>query len=119
MFQTALQALSNPSIAWGLVVIATFLETIWFIVLKKSGGLEVWPWNLIGFLIIAIDVPLLSIALKTLPAGSVYAFWTGASAVAIALLGIYLFAEPATFWRLFFIAMVVIGIIGINLTGQH
>ena len=116
MFGTLVQTLSNPALAWPLVVIATICETIWFIVLKKSGGLEVWPWNVIGFLIILVDVPLLSIALKSLPTGSVYAFWTGASAVAIALIGIWLFAEPATFWRLFFIMMVVVGIAGIYMT---
>lgn len=111
-----LQFLYNPAIAWGLVIVATIVETIWFVVLKKSSGLEVWPWNLIGFALIAIDVPLLSIALKTLPAGSVYAFWTGASAIAIAILGIWIFHESLTFWRLFFIAIAAIGVIGINLT---
>ena len=116
MFQTVLQTLSNPALAWTLVVIATICETSWFVVLKKSGGLEVWPWNVIGFLIILIDVPLLSIALKSLPTGSVYAFWTGASAVAIALVGIFLFAEVVTFWRIFFITIATAGLIGINLT---
>lgn len=111
-----IQFLFNPAIAWGLVLVATIVETIWFIVLKKAGGLEVWPWNLVGYLLVFIDIPLLSIALKTLPAGSVYAFWTGASAVAIALIGIWLFGEPATFWRLFFVAIVVIGLVGVNLT---
>jgi quaternary ammonium compound-resistance protein SugE len=99
-----------------LVGAATIIETAWFLVLKKSSGLEAWPWNLIGYAMVFIDIPLLSIALKSLPTGSVYAFWTGASAVAIALLGIWLFGEPATFWRLFFIAVVVVGIVGINLT---
>lgn len=108
--------LYNPSIAWILVGVATIIETAWFLVLKQSSGLKAWPWNLIGYVMVFLDIPLLSIALKTLPTGSVYAFWTGASAVAIALLGIWLFSEPATLWRLFFIAVVVVGVIGINLT---
>jgi len=111
-----IQFLSNPSVAWPLLFIATVIETVWFIVLKKSGGLEVWPWNLVGYILVFIDIPLLSIALKTIPAGSAYAFWTGASAVAIAVLGIYMFGEPATAWRLIFIAVVVIGLVGIKLT---
>lgn len=75
-----IQFLSNPIFAWPFVIFATIIETVWFIVLKKSGGLEVYPYNLIGYLLILIDVPLLAIALKTLPAGTVYAFWTGVSA---------------------------------------
>jgi quaternary ammonium compound-resistance protein SugE len=111
-----IQFLSNPLLAWPLVIIATVIETIWFIVLKKSGGLDIWPYNLIGYILIFIDVPLLAIAMKTLPSGSVYAFWTGTSAVAIALLGIYFFNEPATFWRLSFIFMIAVGIIGLQLS---
>jgi quaternary ammonium compound-resistance protein SugE len=108
--------LYNPGVAWILVGVAAVIETAWFLVLKQSSGLQAWPWNLIGYAMVFLDIPLLSIALKTLPTGSVYAFWTGASAVAIALIGIWLFKEPATFWRLFFIAVVVVGVIGINLT---
>ncbi len=105
-----------PGFAWILVGVATIVETAWFIILKKAGGLEVWPWNLIGFAMVFLDIPLLSIALKTLPTGSVYAFWTGASAIVISLLGIYLFGESSTFWRLFFIVVTVVGLVGINLT---
>ncbi|MDR3572173.1 MAG: SMR family transporter [Candidatus Pacebacteria bacterium] len=109
--------LYNPAIAWILVVVATVIETAWFVVLKQSSGLQAWPWNLIGYLMVFLDIPLLSIALKNLPAGSVYAFWTGTSAVAIAIIGIWFFGESTSFWRLFFIGIVVIGIIGVNLTG--
>ena len=101
--------------AWPLVVIATIVETIWFVVLKKSGGLEVWPYNLLSIIIVLIDLPLLSIAMKTIPSGSVYAFWTGVSAICITALGIYFFHEPVTFWRLFFIGVAVLGVVGLQL----
>lgn len=83
-----IQFLSHPSLAWWLLVLATAGETLWFIILKKWGGFEFWPWNLSQYLLIFINVSLLSFVLKTLPTGTVYAFWTGASAVAIAILGI-------------------------------
>lgn len=111
-----LNFLYNPSVAWVLVVVATFVETAWFLVLKQSTGLQAWPWNIIGYAMVFIDIPLLAIALRTLPTGSVYAFWTGASAIAISILGIWFFGEPVTFWRIFFIVVAVIGIIGINVT---
>jgi quaternary ammonium compound-resistance protein SugE len=111
-----IQFLSNPAVAWPLVFIATIIEIVWFIAIKKASGLEVWPWNMIQFILLFIDIPLLSFALKTLPAGSVYAFWTGASAVAIAILGIVFFGESLSSWRLVFIALVIIGLVGIQLT---
>ena len=118
MLQNIIQFLSNPAIAWPLVFIAAIVETAWFIMLKKSSGLEVWPWNLFQFLSILIDVPLLSFALKSLPIGSVYAFWTGASAVAIAILGVMFFNESTSVWRLGFIAITIIGLVGVQLTGN-
>ena len=42
----------------------------------------------------------LSLALKTLPVGTAYAVWTGVGAVGTAILGIYLFGDPATMARL-------------------
>lgn len=110
-----LQFISNPMFAWPLLILATVTETIWFIMLKKSGGLEVWPYNFYGLILTLIDLPLLAIALKTLPQGSAYAFWTGVSAVIIAIVGIYFFNEPATFWRIFFICVAVVGVVGIQM----
>ena len=105
----------NPAFAWPLLLLATATETAWFLVLKKSNGLEVWPYNLWGVIFTLIDIPLLAIALKTLPSGSAYAFWTGVSALVITVLGIFFFNEPATFPRLFFITLVIVGIVGIQL----
>jgi quaternary ammonium compound-resistance protein SugE len=57
----------------------------------------------------------LSLALKTLPVGTAYAVWTGIGAIGTALLGIYLFGEPATVLRLLCIAMILSGIVGLKL----
>jgi quaternary ammonium compound-resistance protein SugE len=57
----------------------------------------------------------LAFALKSLPVGTGYAVWTGIGAVGTAILGIYLFQEPATSLRLGSIALVVAGIVGLKL----
>lgn len=106
--------LSNPSIAWSLVLLATLGETFWFFMLKKWGA--IWPWNVLQYILVITVITLLTFAIKSLPSGSVYAFWTGASAVAIAILGIIFYNEPATVWRLMFIVIAVIGVVGIQLT---
>ena len=41
--------------------------------------------------------------------------WTGIGTVGTVVLGIYLFAEPATAIRLFSIALIVAGIVGLKL----
>ncbi len=110
------QFLSNPALAWTLVLLATIGETIWFIALKKWG--TIFPWNALLYILVALNITLLTFALKNLPVGTVYAFWTGASAVGITLLGIYLYGEPMSFIRLAFIAITIVGLVGLQLTNQ-
>ncbi|HEX5507604.1 MAG TPA: SMR family transporter, partial [Pseudolabrys sp.] len=49
-----------------------------------------------------------------LPVGTAYAIWTGTGAVGTAILGIYLFDEPATLARLACIAVIIAGIVGLK-----
>jgi quaternary ammonium compound-resistance protein SugE len=57
----------------------------------------------------------LALALRTIPVGTGYAVWTGIGAVGTAILGIVLFAEPATIARLGCIGLIVAGIVGLKL----
>jgi quaternary ammonium compound-resistance protein SugE len=58
---------------------------------------------------------LLGLSLRTLPLGTAYAVWTGVGTVGTAVLGILLFREPATPLRLFCIALILAGIIGLKM----
>lgn len=54
----------------------------------------------------------LYIAQKTIPIGTAYVIWTGVGAVGTLIIGILFFGDSANFWRLFFITMIIIGVIG-------
>jgi quaternary ammonium compound-resistance protein SugE len=58
---------------------------------------------------------LLGWAVKTLPLGTAYAVWTGIGAVGTAIVGIWLFKEPATAARLVCLGLIVAGILGLKL----
>ncbi|OGV88916.1 MAG: hypothetical protein A3J88_07395 [Melioribacter sp. RIFOXYB12_FULL_38_5] len=58
----------------------------------------------------------LSLGVKTLPIGTAYAVWTGIGAVGTAIYGMIYFNEPRDLIRVFFIFLIVIGIIGLRLT---
>jgi quaternary ammonium compound-resistance protein SugE len=108
--------LSNPLLAWPLVIISILIEVAWFIALKKAVGFSVWPWNLMQVVLPLIDIPLLSYALKSLPAGSVYATWTGSAAALIAIIGFLWLGDAFSVWRLMYILLIIIGIVGLQLT---
>jgi quaternary ammonium compound-resistance protein SugE len=57
---------------------------------------------------------LLFVASKTIPIGTAYAVWTGIGAAGTVIAGIFLFHEPAHFWRLFFLSTLIFSIIGLK-----
>ena len=61
----------------------------------------------------------LSQATKTLPLGTAYAVWTGIGALGAVIVGIVLFKEPVTAARIFFVSLLLIGIVGLKATSGH
>jgi quaternary ammonium compound-resistance protein SugE len=102
-------------VAWVILVIAGLFEIGWAIGLKYTEGFtRLWPTIGTAISLIA-SMGLLGAAVRYLPLGTAYAIWTGIGTVGTALLGIFLFREPATVARLLCIALIVTGIVGLKL----
>ena len=101
--------------SWVILIIAGVFEVAWAIGLKYTDGFtRFWPSvGTVGAMV--VSVVLLGFAMKELPVGTAYAVWTGVGAIGTALLGIYLFGEPATAARLASIGLIVAGIAGLKL----
>lgn len=102
---------------WIILIIAGLFEVGFASCLgkaKETSGTESYMWYG-GFLIcLAISMFLLIKASETLPIGTAYAVWTGIGAVGTVLMGIFVFNEPATFWRIFFICTLIASIVGLK-----
>lgn len=101
--------------AWVFLFVAGLFEIAWAIGLKYTEGFtRIVPTGLtVGAMI--ISVLLLGLALRDLPVGTGYAIWTGIGTVGTAILGIYLFGDPATAARLACIGLIVAGIVGLKI----
>ena len=100
--------------AWFILFIAGIFETAWAIGMKYSNGFtKLWP-SVFTFICILISMGLLSLSLKWLPVGTAYAVWTGIGAVGTAILGIILFGESKEIVRLFFMFLIIVGLIGLK-----
>jgi multidrug transporter EmrE-like cation transporter len=69
-------------------------------------------------LAIVASLWLLGIAMKSLPVSTAYSVWVGVGAVGTAVLGIVLLGEPANPARLISVALIIVGIISLNATGE-
>jgi quaternary ammonium compound-resistance protein SugE len=102
---------------WIYLIVAGLFEVAFAAYLgkaKEATGNDAILWY-VGFLVaLAISMALLIKATQELPIGTAYAVWTGIGAVGSVLLGILVFKEPATFWRLFFITTLIVSIVGLK-----
>ncbi|MFZ4928235.1 DMT family transporter [Chryseobacterium sp. Mn2064] len=102
---------------WIILVIAGLFEVAFASCLgkaKETSGTEMYFWYA-GFLItMTISMVLLIKATQTLPIGTAYAVWTGIGAVGTALMGIFFFKDPVSFWRIFFIVTLIGSVVGLK-----
>lgn len=102
---------------WILLIIAGFFEVAFAYCLgkaKETSGTEMYLCYG-GFLVtLTVSMALLVKATQTLPIGTAYAVWTGIGAVGTVLVGIFVFKEPATFLRIFFLTTLIASIVGLK-----
>lgn len=102
---------------WIILIFAGLFEVAFAFCLGKAReatGNDMYFWYA-GFLItLSMSMILLIKATQTLPIGTAYAVWTGIGAVGTVLIGIFVFKEPATFVRIFFIITLLGSIIGLK-----
>jgi len=103
--------------AWLYLVVAGLLEICWAVGLKYTDGFSrLWPSV---FTVVALIASMfcLAKAAQTLPIGTAYAVWVGIGALGAAIFGIFLFHEPVSASRLFFLALLLVSIFGLKMTG--
>lgn len=102
---------------WILLIIAGLFEVVFASCLgkaKTASGNDVYLWYGGFLLALIVSMSLLLKATQALPIGTAYAVWTGIGAVGTVIVGIFLFKDPATFWRIFFITTLIGSIIGLK-----
>lgn len=102
--------------AWVFLGIAGLMEVFWSTCLKLSEGFTKLGFSTLTVVGMLVSFGLLSQAMKTLPLGTAYGIWTGIGALGAVIVGLVLFKEPATAWRMFFAALLLIGIVGLKIT---
>lgn len=84
--------------------------------LKLSHGLQRPVYFVACLGLYAASFALLALTLRTVPIGTAYAIWSGLGTAAVAAIGFFLFREPMGALKLLFLAMIIAGCVGLNLT---
>lgn len=106
--------------AWIYISLAGIFEIIWALGLKFSNGFTIMLPSLLTAAAIVVSFFFFSKALRKIPIGTAYAFFTGIGAAGTVIIGMLFLNESVHAEKLFFIALLILGIIGLKLTsGQN
>lgn len=107
----------NPWVLLGLAIVSEVVGTTALRASNDSSDLT--RWILIGAVAVGYGLSfwLLALVLKRIDLGIAYAVWAGVGTAITALIGIALFGEGMTLVKLGFIGLIVVGVVGLNLSG--
>ncbi len=105
--------------AWFDLLIAGIFEVVWSTCLKYSHGFTDLKFTVLTFIGMGFSFWFLAHAVKSLPMGTAYAIWTGIGALGAVIVGVMFFKEPLTLARMFFVGLLITGIIGLKLSSPQ
>ena len=104
--------------SWIYILIASVFEVCWAVGLKYSDGFKNLKASIFTVITMILSYVFLAMGAKHLPIGTAYAVWTGIGAFGTAVYGIFFFNEPKELLRVFFLFVIIVGIIGLKLTSK-
>lgn len=94
----------------------SIMEPVWVIALKRYNDSNSPLWGAVAVLFMLGSPFCLSMAMRTMPVAVSYAIWTGCGAVFAMLAGIILFKERVDRLKVFFVTLIIIGVVGLQLS---
>ena len=102
--------------AWGYLFVAILLEIAATFFLKLSHGFERWSFGALSLATYGLCFWVMAPALKVIPVGVAYAIWSGLGIIGATLLGFLVFREVLSLVQVGFIALILIGAVGLKVT---
>ncbi|TMV46677.1 multidrug efflux SMR transporter [Paenibacillus mesophilus] len=104
--------------AWIYLIAAIVLEVSGTVSMKLSQGFTRAVPSVLLIVFYVASFSSLMMALKKIEISTAYAIWSGVGIAAISIIGIYWFQESFNWRKLFFILLIVAGVIGLNMSGE-
>jgi small multidrug resistance pump len=103
---------------WVYLILAIFFEVLGTTCMKLSQGFTKTLPSVLIFIFYGACFSVLTLALKKIDVSLAYAVWSGVGTALIAIIGILWFKEPLTLWKVISLALIIAGVIGLNLSGS-
>ncbi|MDD4731127.1 MAG: multidrug efflux SMR transporter [Desulfovibrio sp.] len=100
---------------WGLLYLAIFLEVCGTVAIKLSDGFSRLVPSLLVLVFYCTSFWAMSLAVRKIDLGTAYAVWSGVGIVATSAIGFFFFHESVDMKKFLSIALIMIGVISLNL----
>ena len=102
---------------WVYLGLAILLEVFGTTCMKLSEGFTKTVPSILLFVFYTLSFGMLTLALKKFDVSIAYAVWSGVGTALIASIGVLWFKEPATAIKLVSLGLIILGVVGLNLSG--
>jgi small multidrug resistance pump len=103
--------------SWLYLVLAIVLEVSGTTSMKLSQGFTQMLPSVLMFLFYGLSLGALTLALKSIDVSVAYAIWSGLGTALIATVGVLWLKEPLNTLKIVSLMLIIIGVIGLNLSG--
>ncbi len=104
---------------WLFLIGAIALEVAGTTAMKMSDGFTKTVPSIAMFVFYILSLVALTYALKKFDMSMAYAIWAGFGTALITVVGIYFFKEPVSVVKIGSIALIIVGVVGLHLSGEH
>ncbi len=102
-----------------LLVAAISIEVVSTALLPRTDGFTELGWSALVLLGYGGSIALLSIVVRTVPVSVAYAVWSGLGTALVAVIGVTLLGESVSWVKALSLGLIVVGVVGLNLSGAH
>ncbi|TWP35334.1 multidrug efflux SMR transporter [Leekyejoonella antrihumi] len=102
-----------------LLAVAIVVEVGATAVLPRAQGFTDLPWTFVVLVGYGLSIALLAVVVKHIPVAVTYAVWSGAGTALVAMIGALWLKEPLSVAQVACLALIILGVVGLNLAGTH
>lgn len=99
------------------LLIAIIMEVLGTTCMKLAEGFTKLVPSILVFVLYGISLLFLTLALKRIDVSVSYAIWSGVGTAMIAAIGFVFFSETVTPLKIGSIALIILGVVGLNMGG--
>jgi small multidrug resistance pump len=108
-----------PVVPFALLLVAIAIEVAATSLLPRANGFRDPLWTGVVLLGYALSIWLLAVVVEHLPVSTAYAVWSGLGTASVAVIGWVWLGESGTWVTASALAMIVVGVVLLNLQGGH